>query len=290
VTRTPDLPAAADFTWRGARLIDRHRYAHLFEGATEEPALTALRPYQNQDGGFGNALEPDLRGPESQPVPTWTALVVLGELDALGDPMVERALNYLQGITTAEGGVPFVLPSSRAHPHAPWWETGDDPPASLNPTAAIAGVLMAHGVEHPWLERATDYCWHGIEAIEETSPYEMRAVLPFLDGATDRGRAERAFARVGPKLLEQGLVELDPHAPGEIHSPLVFAPRPSCLARRLFSDAVIEAQLDALVAAQEPDGGWPINWPAWTPAAGIEWRGWATVEALQTLRAYGRLD
>ncbi|HET9016802.1 MAG TPA: hypothetical protein VFN57_14475 [Thermomicrobiaceae bacterium] len=287
--RTPNLAAAADFIWRTARLIDRHRYARLFEEAASEPVVSALRPYQNPDGGFGNALEPDLRGPTSQPVPTWTALVVLAEVDALNDPMVPRALDYLASITTAEGGVPFVLPAVRDHPHAPWWETTDDLTASLNPTACIAGTLMAGGIEHPWVERATAYCWRAIAAIDATSPYEMRAVLPFLDGATDRARAEAAFARVGPKLLEQGLVELDPHAPGEVQPPLVFAPRPNCLARRLFSDDLIEAHLDALVDAQQPDGGWPIDWLVWAPAAGLEWRGWATIEALATLRAYGRL-
>jgi hypothetical protein len=69
-----------------------------------------------------------------------------------------------------------------------------------------------------------------------------------------------------------------------------FAPRPDSLARRLFTDEIIDAHLDALVAAQQEDGGWPINWQVWTPATGLEWRGWATIEALKTLRAYGRLS
>ena len=40
------------------------------------------------------------------------------------------------------------------------------------------------------------------------------------------------------------------------------------MARRLFSDEVIEAHLDHLLAAQRPDGGWTVNFPAWTEAAG----------------------
>ncbi len=51
-----------------------------------------------------------------------------------------------------------------------------------------------------------------------------------------------------------------------------------------------DTHLDALVAAQEEDGGWPINWQVWTPITGLEWRGWATIEALKTLQAYGRLS
>jgi len=60
------------------------------------------------------------------------------------------------------------------------------------------------------------------------------------------------------------------------------------MARRLFSDEVIDDHLDHLVASQQPDGGWLVNWPAWTEAAGLEWRAWATVRNLAILRAYGR--
>lgn len=288
MARPPDLAKATEFMWSTARLLERHRFAHLFLDGTTQVVLDALRPYQNADGGFGNGLEPDVRGPVSQPVPTWTALCVLDEIGAFGDLMVARACDYLQTITTMEGGVPFVLPSVRAYPRAPWWETEDQPPASLNPTAAIAALLHKHHIEHPWLATATDYCWRKLESLDETSPYEMRAVLPFLDCVPDRERAERIFARVGPKILEQKLVALTPTAQDETHTPLNFAPSPRSLARRLFSDAVIEAHLDALAAAQQEDGGWPFNWLAWNPAAALEWRGIVTIEALVTLRAYGR--
>lgn len=287
----PDLTQATDFIWRTARLLDRCRFSYQFLSGEAQAVLTALRPYQNPDGGFGNALEPDLRGPVSQPVPTWTALGILDEINAFSEPMVQQICDYLLTITTVEGGVPFMLASALAYPRAPWWETDGQPPASLNPTAAIAALLHKHHVQHPWLERATEYCWRQIAAIETTSPYEMRAVLPFLDFVPDRARAEQAFARVGQKILEQQLVALDPAAiaESETHSPLNFAPRPSSLARQLFADSVIEAHLDHLAATQEEDGGWPINWLVWTPATGLEWRAWITIDALLTLRAYNRL-
>ena len=133
------LDGAAGFVWRSGRLIDRHRFAHLFLGGDRGPVLTALAAYQNPDGGFGNALEPDLRGPGSQPEPVEVALWVLDEVGAMDDPMVGRACDWPATVTTAEGGVPFVLPSALEYPRAPWWETGPDRPAALVPTAAIAG-------------------------------------------------------------------------------------------------------------------------------------------------------
>jgi hypothetical protein len=286
---TDMLDAAAEFVWRTGRLIDRYRFANRFLGGDRAPVLAALGAYQNPDGGFGNALEPDLRGPASQPEPVEVAFRVLDEVDAMADPMVARACDWLVKASTPEGGVPFVLPSALEHPRAPWWQTGQDPPAGLVPTAAIAGLLHKHRVDHPWLAGATAFTWRAIDRMDQTSAYEVLSVLTFLDHAPDRPRAEAAFARVGGLALEQGLVTLDPAAPGEVHTPLEFAPTPDAMARRLFADDVLEAHLDALVAGQRPDGGWTVNFPAWTEAAGLEWRAFITVHTLGVLAAYGRL-
>jgi hypothetical protein len=116
----------------------------------------------------------------------------------------------------------------------------------------------------------------------------MFGVLAFLENVPDRARAESVFDRVGPLLLSRGIVTLDPDAPGETQGPLEFAPLPGSMARRLFEPAVIEAHLDHLAGAQREDGGWTFNWPAWSPAAEADWRGYLTVENLRILRANGR--
>ena len=283
------LDAAERFLWLNARLIDRLRYLHLFRGGDAQAVLHALAAYQNPDGGFGHALEPDLRGPVSQPAPVASALEVLDEIGAGADPMVGRACDYLLTITTEEGGVPFMLPTAGDFPRAPWWQTSENPPASLVTTPVIAGLLHKLGVAHPWLERATEFCWRRLAGFEAQHFYELRGVLIFLAHVPDRDRAEASFERIGPQMFERRLVELDPHVPGEVHGPLDFAPVPEAMARRLFADDLIATHLNALAAAQQEDGGWLVNWQIWTPAAGLEWRGWATVHALATLRAYGRL-
>jgi len=284
---TMDLAAAADFVWRNARLLERHLFAYLFADGAREPVLAALRAYQNADGGFGNALEPDKRCPAGQPVDVEMAFNVLDWVDGFGDPMVARACEFLSAISTKEGGVPFVLPSVNDYPHAPWWETAPDPPAALNPTASIAGLLLKHRVRHPWLDGAVAFCREAIEATETRQFHDLMPVLTFLAHAPDRAWAAAQQARVLARIAEPGTVELDPHAGGYTQKPLDWAPTPESACRPLFSDAVIAGHLDALAARQQADGGWPINWDPISPGVELEWRGYVTVQALRTLRGYG---
>ncbi|MEU8250422.1 hypothetical protein [Nonomuraea sp. NPDC048916] len=268
------------------RLIDRLRFEVLFAGGPRERVLAALRCYQNPDGGFGNALEPDLRGAGSQPEPVEVAFRILDELDAFSDPMVPAACDYLLSVTAGDGGVPFVLPSVRDTFRAPWWESGDDPPGNLIPTASIAGLLHEHGIAHPWLGPATEFCWTAIARVHRTSPYEARAILGFLERAPDRRRAEAEFGRLRDAIL--ATVAFDPDTPGDAHFPLDFAPAP--LRLPLFEPETLDRHLDTLLAAQSREGGWNGNWEMWTPLVEHEWGGHVTVERLKTLRDYGRLD
>jgi hypothetical protein len=153
----------------------------------------------------------------------------------------------------------------------------------------IAGLLHKRGYQHPWLNAADEFCWRALDAWRADDAYTVRAALCFLEYAPERERARAVFERLGAALVEHHLVELDPHAPGEVHPPLDFAPRPASLARELFTDQVLAAHLDALEAAQQDDGGWRVNWQIWTPVTGPEWNGWKTLDALLTLRAWGRL-
>jgi hypothetical protein len=48
------------------------------------------------------------------------------------------------------------------------------------------------------------------------------------------------------------------------------------------------ADLDRLEQAQCSDGGWPVDFTSYSAAASLEWRGHATVRAVEVLRANGR--
>ena len=105
----------------------------------------ALEPYKTADGGYGYALEPDGRGPTSQPPHIWTALETLQDIGQT-DPAV---CDHLPTITAPDGGVPVALPNMEAWPHAPWWGIGSE--GTLLATALLYAPLAA--VDHPWVTR-----------------------------------------------------------------------------------------------------------------------------------------
>lgn len=303
---------AEHFVWLTARVLEQRRFAYHFLGGSPDPVEAALAAYLGDDGGYGHALDPDLRGPVSQPLHTAHALRVLDEIGRCRDRRVERVCRYLTAVSTADGALPALHPSLRGYPAAPWAPVTDSPPSDLLATGPVVGLLHRNDVWHAWLFRATDFCWAAIDALGRGAParpHEVTAAVAFLDGAPDRRRAQAAAERLGRTVREQRLAVLDPtranghpqpehRAPGEYHYPYDFARTPGSVARSWFTDTELERSLDFLAASQQGDGGWPIR-PhglghgghprrAWAPSTALECRPMATIEALLILRAYGR--
>ncbi|MBC2906045.1 hypothetical protein [Streptomyces cupreus] len=290
---------AEQFVWLTARVLEQRLFAHHFLHGGADPVETALDAYRNDDGGYGHALEPDLRGPVSQPLHTAHALQVLDAVGRCGGQRVERVCRYLTSVSTAEGALPAIHPSQRGYPAAPFIPIVDDPPSELLATGPVVGVLHSNEVWHAWLFRATDFCWQAVESLEKSHPYEIEAAVAFLDSAPDRSRAEAAADRLGRLVREHRLAALDPddldaypvapgYAPAEHHFPHDYAKSPRSLARAWFTDDEMARSLDFLAAEQQEDGGWPIRWRRWAPAPALEARPMVTIAALHTLRAYGR--
>ncbi|HEY2056182.1 MAG TPA: hypothetical protein VGH14_19800 [Solirubrobacterales bacterium] len=247
-----DLNAAEQFIYADARLLDRHRLATLLRGAPNAPVLDALRAYRNPDGGFGHALEPDVRGPRSEPASTLHALDILAEVGAVDDPMVAEAADWIAGIALPDAGIPFVLPGGDDFPHAPWMVPS---PGGSFLTFALAASLWEVGAEAPWLERGTEWCWAELEGPADLGSYWLKFALAFLDRVPDEARARTALESLQPRIDPDGWVTVPEGAEGERLSPLALSPRPAARSRALFTDEQIEADLSALEAGQEDDGG-----------------------------------
>lgn len=271
---------ARTFLWHNARTLEQRWFEHAFDGGNAAHVVRAVLAYRNDDGGYGYGLEPDHRGPTSQPLHALRALQVFAEVNA--PEHAESILTWLNA-TCPDGSVPFGMSTSKDHPKAPWVQADDQ--GGLLLTSQIAAALHALRVSDPWLDRATDYCWLHIDQLDQTHPYELRGAAMFLDEVPDRARAELAAEKLKHlKLSTEGYAEgegLDPHA---------YAQKPTSLARAWFTDEELEADLDALQQGQQEDGGWNFGFPAFTPITNFEWRSIATVDALLTLRRYGRIS
>lgn len=269
-----------------ARLLERHRLGVFLHRAPVDPVLAALRAYRNRDGGFGHALEPDLRAPQSEPTATLQALEVLIEVGATGDSMLADAKAWLATIADREGALPSVMPTAAAYPHAPWMV----PSAGALLTFAIAAALWRAGSSGPWLQRATDWCWANLEGDDDVSAYRVKFALDFLDSVPEQERAIAAIERLRAKVGPDGSLPVRGGTENERLTPLVLSERPGARSRVLFSETQIEADLDALERGQRDDGGWTFDWLGWSPGQAVEWRGLVTLQALSKLHAHGRID
>ncbi|QXC61148.1 hypothetical protein KSP35_23030 [Aquihabitans sp. G128] len=307
-TRRPDLTAASRFLATHGRLLDRARFAALLPQEDRRAAghriLAALDGHRNPDGGYGLGLEPDLRAVESQPAGALHAFEALADAAEAGAPLprgpVDGLLAWL-GANALEGGpVPFALPIAEPAGCSPFWVEADPTEPSLQltaPTVAHAHrLLTATGdavlAADPWLADATAWCLAAIDeaASGDEAPfaYVVQFSLLLLDAVAEREPAAADLvARLG-RHVPDGPLPVVGGIEGEVLHPIELAPRPGAPSRSLYSAATIDAELDRLVDEQRPDGGWTVAFRTNSPAAALEWRGFATVGAVAKLLAGGR--
>jgi hypothetical protein len=98
-----------------------------------------------------------------------------------------------------------------------------------------------------------------------------------------RPEAAALLERLGRHIPADGQVRVTGGAEDEMMRALDFAPMPSRPVRELFSPDTIDAELQRLAAEQQGDGGWRVDFKSYSPAATLEWRGYATVRAISIL-------
>jgi hypothetical protein len=292
-----DLSAVSAFLATHARLLDRRRYQHLLGEGDPEATLAALEAYRNPDGGFGWGLEPDLRSTESQTGPALHAFEALADIAPFRSPRAVELCDWLASVTLPDGGLPFALPVTNPAGCAPFWANPDPSVSSLQISAIVvenAYRIAAHDpsvAAHPWLARATEYCLSAIRTLEGPPHALVLAfAVRFLDAAHETHlEAAMLLDRLREYLPESGLLHVEGGAEDELMRPLDFAPFPDRPARGLFAPDVIDADLRRVADQQQPDGGWLVDFASYSPAASLEWRGYATVRAISILQRNGML-
>jgi len=300
---------AREFLTTQARPLDRALFEVRFEGVSAERLVNELAAFRNKDGGFGHALEPDLRTPTSSALATGMGLRLLREVNCPeSHPLVRSAVQFLLLTVDQQSRVWRVAPQdANAYPHAPWWhdeygslaDTFDD--FQIIPRAEIVGLLheYANLVPGDWLREITEHTVSAIETLDTSAFGGGGDSLAYaLHLAQTESLPQRFKARLLPRLrsVTDAIVSRDPQEWGNYCvTPLKIAPSPNSPVADLIGDAV-QAHLDYQIAHQTPEGTWEPTWtwgdfyPEVWPQAKLEWRGHLTVETLTTLQRFGRIE
>src|SRR6266487_65671 len=174
---------ARELVYRSGRVLEQRLFESLFDGAGPEGVVSAVLAYRNTDGGFGHGLEPDKLAPQSQPLDVQTALARLHDAGASQPQIAFQAAEWLDTVADERGLVPIVLPSVAEYPRANHWADGEFPPA-VNCTIGIAGYMHALGIQHPWLERATETCLDELRASPPKDAHGIHDAIVFIRNAS----------------------------------------------------------------------------------------------------------
>jgi len=297
---------AQSYVYSQGRPVDQARFAFHFTGGSAHDVVTALAAYQNTDGGFGHALEPDMRTTASSAIATQQGLTILREVGVSSDePLLQKAVTFLLNTLDEKQMRWSIVPAAvEDAPHAPWWtyakieENFDG--FLANPRAALIGFLWEHQALVPpkLLSQLTEAQMSHFSTQAATSDIDMHDLYCYIALATSLNLPEQHRQTLVTTLtgIAEGAVSTDAADFTKYQLlPLDIAPTPDALLAPAVEQDAVDVQLDSLVDTQLADGSWPLPWSwdfvdenAWAQAE-RDWKGHIVVNRLRTFAAYGRL-
>jgi hypothetical protein len=294
---------------RGLRFIEEKgrplevaRMRFHFEAAPAKDVVAELQKFQNKDGGFGKALEPDLRAPESSALGTSIAFQILREIGGeAGDDLTSAAIQYLLRTFDHKSMTWRIIPQeAEKSPHAPWWtQAGLEEGFNaflLNPTAELLGYLFDYGQDIPQalLSSLSDEILVRLGALDKIEMHDFLCCKRLAEtenlDASFKARLLDNLAR----LLDRAVSREPSQWAGYSLRPLQVADRPQSSFFEALRDVIVE-NLDYEISAHQEDGSWAPTWswgdkfPDEWEKAKLDWAGVLTVEKLLTLKRYGRI-
>lgn len=267
---------ARDYVYQNGALWERDLFAYLFQGGELRRVHNSLRCYRNDDGGYGHALEHDIRCPDSHPLALEFLLTVLVQTGLPAGNLLDGASAWVEQNQNADGSLrnpPAVLD----YPHAPWWDGGGQTMPD-----SIVGNLIKYGKASDAVKRSTA-AWVSqnltLDAIRANEWLFMayHAYDYFMN--VDNFPEIEAYRAA----TIENIVECAQKAPERQYYTLFrFAPTPDSPVARAMPRDLLNRYLDHLAETQQPDGRWNDEHSL------AQWMPYVTLTNLLILRNYGR--
>ena len=177
-----DKIKAIKYILENARPLELAIYRYFFENESNQAVIDELSTFQNADGGFGNALEPDFFNPNSSPIATNDAIITLSRVNALDrdSDMVKGIVRYLSSHDSFDEDKKrwlFAIDSNKNYPHAIWWEKKGDGISGFNPSISLAAFLICYGNRTSLYEEIIIEGFNYLETAEKISGDSLKCFL-----------------------------------------------------------------------------------------------------------------
>lgn len=236
-------------------------------GGSEDDVISALAAYQNDDGGFGNRLEPDIHHPSSNAFAARIAMQYMAILpQEITADMRARLQTWLVDHQHEDGDWHFSA-ESRSGFMQPWFAAWQHP--ALNPACCVTGLAASLGIATESMLSRTQRLFEAKASTEEITAGQFYNLLPYVEYSAGVALDEAWYDAIATQIVS---MEFDD---AEHFFTLALGGSPRITQR--IPEALIAANIDQLLDAQATDGGWPTPYDD-------AWRIWSTAGNMMTLK------
>lgn len=290
---------------RNARELELARWKYHFENGDKMEVVNALMYYQNPDGGFGNAVDPDNWNQTSVPYGTYFVLEILNEINFfdLSHPIYIGIKRYLD-CTFPEGWV-FTLPSNQEFPHAAYYNYDEEynKVESKGIIISFCSFILEYYPQSPIYDEVIKIVDTMIRGMNEEKQGDMgvSGYVTLFHAMKNANLPNYDYDNIQQRLKE--LVNCSIQR--ETEQWLSYGYRPSNYIKSQDSmfyvgnEEIVEKELDFLVDTLPQNDVWPISW-SWfehndtypkESSISENWsKAYKAIEKVKFLNNFGRID
>lgn len=299
------LISISNWMHRNARELELARWKYHFENGDKMEVVNALMYFQNSDGGFGNAVDPDNWNQNSVPYGTYFVLEILKEINFFdfNHPIYLGIKKYLD--CNFPEGWAFTIPTNQEFPHAAYYnyDAEYNKVESKGIIISFCSFILEYYKESPLYDqllRIADEMVHGIYE-ENQGDMGPSGYVTLIHAMKKAGLPNYDYGKLEKQLNElvNRSIQRDPE------QWLSYGYRPSAYIKSKDSmfyegnEEIIEKELDFLVDTLPQNDVWPISW-SWfenrdkylkESSISENWcKAYKTIENVIFLKNFGRID